>query len=184
MSTQNNRLQIWELVLFPLLGVVMFLSKIVMEALPNIHLLGMLTVTYTVVFRKKALFPIYIYVFLNGLFGGFNTWWIPYLYIWTVLWAVTMLLPRSMPKKVKAVVYPVVCCLHGLLFGTLYAPVQAIVMHLSFRGTVAWIVTGFPFDAIHGAGNLVLGLLILPLSELMEKLIKKAPGHSAKTADE
>lgn len=144
----------------------MFCSKILMEALPNIHLLGMLTMTYTVVFRKKALFPIYIYVLLNGIYAGFNMWWIPYLYIWTVLWAVTMALPQNMSKKAKQIVYPIVCCLHGLLFGTLYAPAQAIMMGLSFKGTLAWIAAGFPWDVIQGAGNLVLGTLIYPLSVL------------------
>ena len=65
---------IFEMVLFPMLGTLMFTSKILMEMLPNIHLLGMLTITYTLVFRFKALIPIYIYVFLNGLYSGFNMW--------------------------------------------------------------------------------------------------------------
>ena len=78
----------YELVLFAMLGMVMFVSKIVMEFLPNIHLLGMLTMVYTIVFRTKALIPIYVYVFVNGLYAGFAMWWVPYLYVWTVLWAV------------------------------------------------------------------------------------------------
>ena len=82
---KSKNLPIKEICLFGILSALMFVSKIVMEALPNIHLLGMLTVTYTIVFRKKALIPIYVYVFLNGLFAGFNAWWVPYLYIWTVL---------------------------------------------------------------------------------------------------
>ncbi len=174
MHTQNKQsLSTKELVIFAMLGTVMFCSKIIMEALPNIHLLGMLTMTYTVVYRKKALIPIYVYVLLNGIYAGFNTWWIPYLYIWTVLWAVTMALPRSMPKRLKYIVYPGVCCLHGLLFGTLYAPVQALVMGMNLKSTVAWIIAGLPWDAIHGAGNLVVGTLIYPLSELLSKLTRE-----------
>ena len=151
----------------------MFCSKIIMEILPNIHLLGMLTMTYTIVFRKKALIPVYIYVLINGLYAGFSMWWIPYLYIWAVLWAATMALPRNMPKKIAGVVYPVVCCLHGLAFGTLYAPVQALMMGMSFKAALAWIAAGLPWDAMHGAGNFVTGLLILPLSELLKKLMNK-----------
>ena len=60
--------------LFAMLGSLMFASKIVMEALPNIHLLGMFTMAFTVVFRAKALIPIYIYVFINGVFAGFDVW--------------------------------------------------------------------------------------------------------------
>ena len=161
-----------EMVVFAMLGTVMFCSKLLMEVLPNIHLLGMLTMTYTVVFRRRALVPIYLYVFLNGLYAGFNLWWFPYLYIWTILWGVTMLLPKNWSQKTKAIVYPIVCALHGLLYGILYAPAQALMFGLDFRGAVAWIMTGIPYDLLHMAGNLLAGLLILPLSQLLQKLLK------------
>ena len=155
---------------FSMLGTLMFCSKIFMEILPNIHLLGMFTITYTVVFRRKALIPIYIYVMLNGIYAGFALWWIPYLYIWTVLWGIVMLLPRRMPKKVAVPVYMAVCALHGLAFGTLYAPLQALWMGFDLQAMLAWIVAGLPFDLIHAAGNLAGGLLILPLSDVLRKL--------------
>lgn len=164
-----------ELVLFAMLGSLLFCSKVIMEALPNIHLLGMLTMTLTLAFRAKALIPIYIYVLLNGLYAGFNVWWVPYLYTWTVLWGVTMLLPRHMPRKVAAVVYPLVCGLHGFAFGILYAPAQALFFRLDFAGTLAWIAAGFPFDLLHAVGNLAAGCLILPLSALLSRLLKRFP---------
>lgn len=169
----NTSLKLKEMILFAMLAALMFCSKKVMEGLPNIHLCGMFIMTFTVVFRKKALIPIYIYVMLDGLFGGFGTWWIPYLYIWTILWGVTMLLPRKMPRVAKCIIYPVVCCIHGLAFGTLYAPVQAIMFGLNFEQTVAWIIAGLPYDIIHAAGNLAFGMLIVPFSELFEKLLCK-----------
>ena len=156
-----------------MLGTVMFCSKIIMEILPNIHLLGMLTMTYTLVFRRKALIPIYLYVALNGLYAGFSLWWVPYLYIWTILWAITMLLPRSMSRRAKLIVYPLVCALHGFAFGALYAPAQALFFGFDFRQTVAWIITGLPFDLVHGVANLFTGMLTLPLSELLSKLLKR-----------
>ena len=110
-------MQIREMVVFSTLGTIMFFSKFLMEALPNIHLLGMLTMTYTIVFRKKALIPIYVYVMMNGLFSGFNLWWMPYLYIWTILWAITMLLPQRMPKKIKYLMS--LNCLSQLQFKTI-----------------------------------------------------------------
>ncbi len=155
---------------FAMFGVLMYSSKLVMEAIPNVHLLGMFTMLFTVVYRAKALYPIYIYVILNGLFSGFSPWWIPYLYVWTVLWGITMLLPRKMPAAVAAVVYPIVCALHGLAFGTLYAPAQALMFGLNWQQMIAWIVAGLPWDAIHAVGNLVAGLLILPFSQLLARL--------------
>ena len=158
-----------------MLASVMFCSKIIMEVIPNVHLLGMFTMTYTVVFRKKALIPIYGYVVLNGAYAGFSMWWVPYLYLWTVLWGVTMLLPKNMPRKVKRAVYPIVCCIHGLAFGTLYAPAQALMFGLDLQKTVAWIIAGLPWDLVHGIGNLFAGMLVVPLSELLTKLMNK--GH-------
>ncbi len=171
-SNKRSSLSVREMVVFALLAAVMLSSKIIMEALPNIHLCGMLVMAYTLTFRTKALIPIYLYVMLNGLLAGFSMWWVPYLYVWTVLWAVTMLLPRNMPKKIGYVVYPIVCMLHGLTFGVLYAPAQALMFGLNFEQTLAWIAAGMPFDLLHGIGNLVAGTLIIPLSELLTRLMK------------
>ena len=165
--------KIRELVIFAMLGTLMFVSKLLMEILPNIHLLGMFTITYTVVFRLKALIPIYVYVMLNGLYAGFSVWWIPYLYIWTILWLITMLLPKNMSKKTKLIVYPVICGIYGFLFGALYAPAQALMFGFNYKQTIAWIITGLPFDIIHGIGNLFAGMLIFPLTELLKKLVSK-----------
>ena len=153
-----------------MLGSLMFCSKIIMEVLPNIHLLGMFVITFTLVFRVKALIPIYINVFLTGLYGGFNLWWMPYLYIWTVLWALAMLIPKRTPKLILCVICPILCSLHGFLYGTLYAPAQALMFGLDFRGMLAWIAAGIPFDVIHGISNLAVGMLILPLTKLLSRL--------------
>jgi len=156
-----------ELVLFGMLGALMYASKVIMEAAPNIHLLGVFTIAFTVVYRQKALYPIYTYVFLNGLFSGFSAWWIPYLYLWAVLWGITMLLPKKMPEKIKPVVYMIVNACHGFLYGTLYAPAQAIMFGLSFDAMVAWIIAGFPFDFVHGVSNFFCGLLIVPVIRVL-----------------
>ena len=157
------KLSIKDIVIFGLLGALMYASKVVMDVLPNIHILAPMITAITIVYRKKALYPIYVFVFITGLFGGFSTWWIPYLYIWTILWGVTMLLPKEMPKKVAPLVYMVVCSLHGFLYGTIYAPYQALAFGLDFNGMIAWIVTGLPFDIIHGISNFFCGALIVPL---------------------
>lgn len=171
--SEKRGLTVFELVLFAMLGMIMFVSKLVMEFLPNIHLLGMLTMVYTLTFRTKALIPIYVYVFVNGLFAGFATWWVPYLYIWTVLWGATMLLPKRMPRKLACIVYPLVCGLHGLSFGILYAPAQALMYGLSWEATKAWIVAGWLWaDPMMAVGNTLAGLLIVPMVELLNKLLR------------
>ena len=169
---KNKKISVRETVIFGMLGTILFCSKMVMEALPNIHLCAVLIAVYTLALGAKALIPTYIFILLIGLFGGFSPWWIPYLYIWLPIILVFLVLPKRMPKKVKTVVYPAVLFLHGLAYGTLYAPAQALMFGFDFEKTVAWIVSGLPFDFIHGIGNLVLGFLVIPLSELLTRLIK------------
>ena len=161
------KLTVREITVYAMLGAVMYASKLIMEFAPNIHLLGVFTIAFTVVYRKKALYPIYTYVLLNGMFCGFATWWIPYLYLWTVLWGVVMLLPRNMSNKMQTIVYMIVCAAHGFLFGTLYAPAQAILYGLDFKGMIAWIVAGLPWDFVHGVSNFFCGILIMPIISVL-----------------
>ncbi len=150
----------------------MLLSKLLMEALPNFHLLGTLITAYTIVYRKYALKPIYIFVLLSGIVFGFGAWWFAYLYIWAILWGMIMLLPKNMKPKIAVPIYMIVSGLHGLLYGTLYAPAQAIIFGYDFKTMIAWIVAGFPFDIMHCIGNVVLGILILPIATALRKFHK------------
>ena len=147
----------------------MYASKLVLEVLPNIHLLGAIIIALTVIYRKKALYPIYIFVFLTGLLSGFAPWWVAYLYIWTLLWGAVMLLPKNLSPKITPLVYMVISAAHGFLFGILYAPAQAILFGLNFEGMIAWIIAGLPFDMIHGVSNFLCGILICPLITALNK---------------
>lgn len=167
-SKKAKGLKLREIAVFGMLGGLMYASKLIMEMLPNVHLIGVFTVAITVVYRRKALYPIYTFIFLVGLFNGFSTWWLPYLYIWLPLWGAAMLLPREMPKAIAPIAYSLICSAHGFLFGTLYAPAQALLFGLNFEGTIAWIAAGLPFDIIHGVSNFVCGLLIVPIIKALK----------------
>ncbi len=156
-----------ETAVFAMLGATMYASKVLMDALPNIHLLGVFIVALTVVYRKKALYPIYIFVFLTGLFNGFNTWWFAYLYTWAVLWGMTMLLPKNMPKAIAPVVYCFVSSIHGFIYGILCAPVWAIFSGMDLKASIAWILSGTVFDVTHGVSNLIWGIMIVPLIKVL-----------------
>lgn len=168
------KLKVRDIAIFGMLGALMYASKVIMDVLPNIHLIGTFIVAMTVVYRRKALYPLYIFVLLTGLLNGFGTWWIPYLYIWTVLWGMTMLIPKKIPEKAKPIVYSAVCSLHGFLYGVLYAPAQALLFGLDFEATLTWIATGIPFDITHGISNFICGLLICPIISILSKAEKYA----------
>ncbi len=151
----------------------MYCSKLIMEWAPNIHLLALFIITITVVYRTKALIPIYVFVLLTLMLNGFSPWLAPYLYVWAVLWGITMLLPRRMKPAVATPVYMLLGALHGLLFGVLCAPTQALLFGLDLAGAIAWVAAGFYFDVLHGIGNFATCALVLPLVVLLTKIEKR-----------
>ena len=170
---QNKKfISVFELALFPMFAALMVASKYVMEILPNIHLIGMFVMLFTVVYRVKALIIIYIFAGIMGLLNGFSVWWVPYLYIWTILWAMTMVIPKNLPKWAGFIIYPIVCSLHGFLYGILYSPFQALAFGYTLEQTFVWIASGFPFDLIHGISNFAMGFLVYPLAEVIKKAQK------------
>ena len=171
LSTQRAKLATRDLTVFAALSTIMFLSRILMQGIPSVHLLGLFIAAITLTYRVRALIPLYGYILLDGVFAGFSTWWAPYLYIWLPLWLVFMIVGRfNLPRRIQLPLYMVLCGLHGLSFGLLYAPAQALMFGLSFQAMVAWIIAGLPFDVIHALGNFAAGALIIPLASLMRNL--------------
>ena len=167
-------LTVYEIAVFGMLGALMMVSDLVMNFIPNVHLVGVMIVVLTVVYRWKALFPIYVYVLLIGLMEGLGTWWLPYLYVWTLLWGMAMLLPKRMPKWLAPIVYALVCGLHGFGFGFWWIPSQMLLMSFSFKQALVWWQFGFfTADIPHGIGNLVGSILIVPLVNLIRRLDKR-----------
>ncbi len=165
-SKRTDRLR--KLILLTIFGSLMYLSQLLMAALPNIHMIALFITIITVVYRKWALVSIYVYAFLNGMYGIYVL--IPYLYVWTILWAVIMLLPRKTKPNIAVIIYSVVCGLHGIMFGVLYAPAQALLFGFSFEQTVAWVAYGLPYDLLHCIGNIVLSTFAYPLIKLLLRL--------------
>ena len=168
------KIKIREIAIFAMLGAIMFVSKVIMEGLPNIHLLGTLVIAYTITYRAKALFPIYAYVFVNGLWEGFRPFdWLPETYIWLILWGMTMLLPKKIPTRVAPIVYMLVSAVHGLLLDVFYVPAYLLFANIPWEHLRLTLLMGIPYVALQAAGNFVLGTLIVPVATLLRKLDKK-----------
>ncbi len=162
-----------DMAIFAMLGCIMFLSKIIMEFLPNIHLVGMFLIVFTLVYRVKALIPLYVFVLLQIIYAGFNPWTLPYLYIWLPVWGAVMLLPKDIiEKKHSVLIFMAIGGVFGLIYGTLYSPAWALMFGLDFNGTAAWIISGLPYDIIHAVGNVCTSFLILPLYKVLSRLAK------------
>lgn len=164
----NNRLTLRQIALFGILGALTFGAKVAMSFLPNIEPVSLLVMVYAVVFGRKALYPIYLYVAMEILFYGIQLWNINYLYIWAILALCAWLLR----KTEQPLAWALLSGGFGLLFGALCAPVYLFTGGPGFA--VSWWVSGIPYDALHCAGNFAMALvLFLPLRKLLTKLYAK-----------
>ena len=141
-----------------LCAAVLFAQQVLLSAIPNIELVSLLVIVFTLTFRHKALYIIYTFALLEGLVYGFSPWWwIPYLYVWTLLALVTWLWRSCRSSFIWAVISGV----FGLIFGALCA-----IPYLFTGGPAlmaSWWVSGIPFDLIHGAANFALCLALWKL---------------------
>lgn len=155
-----------ELVTFSLLAGLMMAVQVLLAGLPNIEMVSLLVVLITRKYGAKALLPLYGFVLLEGLLYGFGTWFINYLYVWTVLWGITMLL-RDMDSVFG---WTAVLTGYGLLFGALCS-----LLYLFMGGIpmmMSYFISGIPFDLLHGAGNAAVALaLFKPLDRVFQRFL-------------
>ena len=157
-----------EVALFGILGALTFGLKVAMSFLPNIEPVSLLVMLYAVVFGRKGLYPIYLYVVMEILFYGIQLWNINYLYIWAVLFFAA----RLMKDSESPLAWALLAGVFGLLFGALCAPVYLFSGGLGFA--VSWWVSGIPFDAIHCGGNFLMALILfMPMQKLLRRLYQK-----------
>ena len=125
-----------DLCLMAMMGTVMVVSKEALAFLPNVELVSLLTILFTLVFRRRVIGALAVFLLLEGVLYGFGTWWVMYLYIWPLLAGITWLF-RWMKRAWQ---WAILSGLFGLAFGTLcsltYFPVGGVQM------VIAWIISG------------------------------------------
>lgn len=157
----------FEIVLLGMLGAIACVCQVSLSFLPNIEVVSILFIVYTRTFGKKALFPIYVFVLLEGIFWGFGSWWIMYLYIWTILWGISMIFRRND----SSISWAVINGAYGLCFGALCSITQGILFGIG--SGFAYFISGIPFDIVHCIGNFFTALFLYkPLTILLSKVRK------------
>ncbi len=169
----KKQLTVREITVFAMLGALLFGSKVILEAVPNIHPVTVLIMVYTLVYRKKAIFPLLVYLVLDTVKWGFATM-VPYWYIFPLVWLTTLAIPRGISGWKLQAACTGICTLFGLLFGVLYAPWQALLFGYNLPKMLTWIAAGFYFDLLHAAGNFAASFLTLPLVRLLQRIEKQA----------
>lgn len=149
-----------------LLSAILYVSKVALEFLPNVELVSLLTVLYTLVFGKEAFLIVTVFNLFELIQWGFGTWWVSYFYVWPLLVLITLLLKKII--KEEFLIWSVVSGLFGLIFGSLFAIVY---LPVDPAYALAYWISGLPWDVWHGVCNFVLMLVIgKPLYLLLKKI--------------
>lgn len=157
-----------DLVILAFLGAILLVSQIALAPLPNIEIVSLLIYIYTQVYGKKVFLPIYTFAFLEGCVYGFGVWWFGYLYVWSILSIIVLLIKDETQKRSL----PFSCIIlgaYGLSYGFLFAIPYFFI--LGAKAGMAYWISGIPFDLMHAAGNVFVTLVLYkPLRHLITRL--------------
>lgn len=152
-----------EVVLIGILGAILTVAQVGLSFLPNVELVSMLIILFTLIYGYKTLFTVLVFNINMGFLYGFGTWIIGYWIIWPLLVVVTMLLADKLRENyLRLSIYS---ALFGFIFGLLYALPQVLIGGVGFA--ITYWVNGIPFDIAHTVGNyfsmILLGKVIYTL---------------------
>ena len=165
---KKNGLPLGEVVLFGILGALMFALQVVMAPLPNIEPVSLLVMLFAVTFGWKSLYCVYTFVVMEILFHGLGLWNINYLYVWAVLAFAAM----ALRKMEQPLAWAMLGGVFGLCFGALCGIVDVFIGGIGYAVT-KWI-SGIPFDLMHCGGNFAITLVLWkPLRKLLRTMHKK-----------
>lgn len=155
-------MNIRKLVLYGFLGAIMYVGQVALAFLPNVEVVSILLIVYTISLGSAAIFPLYTFILIEGLTYGFGMWFLTYLYIWLVLF----FLAKIFRKQTNPLFWAILNGTYGLFFGFLCSIIWAA--FYGINAGVASFISGIPFDVIHCVGNFFTALILFkPLSKIM-----------------
>lgn len=161
----SYRLRIIDIVVIGMMSSVLLAVQFALSFLPNVELVSLLIILYTLIFGKKTLYIVYVFVILEGLVYGIGLWWFNYLYVWAILFIITLLM-----KKIHSqLIWAVISGIYGLSFGALCSIPYFITGGIP-SGAAYWIA-GIPFDILHGISNFAIAFALFdPLYYILDKI--------------
>lgn len=148
-----------------LLSAVLYVSKLALEFLPNVEVVTLLIILYTLALGKEAIIITTVFTLFEGMQWGFGLWWVSYLYTWPVLCLIVLLLRKII--KEEFLIWSVVAGIFGLLFGAFFALAY---LPVDPGYALSYWITGLPWDVWHAVCNFILmALLGKPLYNLLHK---------------
>ena len=161
-------MKVKDIVLVGILSASVTAGKLALSFIPNIEIVTLLFIVFTVSLGiKRSLLIAIIFATTEILIYSFSTWLLLYYFIWPLLVVVTGLLSKMIRSEYS---YAALAAVFGLTFGLAAAISESIFYGISY-GIVYW-TRGIVFDIVHGVSNFIIVLLLYkPLSKFFKKQI-------------
>lgn len=153
-SISKQHLTIKDIAIIGVMTATLEAGKQALSFLPNIEIVSLLIILYTLFFGKKTIYAIFCFILLEGCLFGFGLWWVMYLYAWPLLALLTWFLRRH----ASAITYAFLSGIFGLCFGGLCALPYFFIGEPKMM--FSWWVAGIPYDIAHCIGNFVLCIVL------------------------
>lgn len=145
-----------ELILFGMLGGITAAMQMALSFLPNVEVVTLLIILFSLIYKKKTLYIVCTFVILMGLLHGFGLWWLGYVILWPLLSLLTIFLRKKLMNNYLAM--SIYSGAFGFLFGFFYAIPYGIFG--GFNAGLSYWIAGIPFDIVHGVGNYFIMLFL------------------------
>lgn len=139
--------------------------KMALSSVPNVELVTLLIVLFTLFLGWKTLIAVWAFVGLECVVWGFGLWTVMYVYIWPILVFLTLL----MRKSKSCLPFCFLCGFFGLAFGAFCSIPYFFIS--GPRMAVNWWISGIPYDILHGISNFVICLIAFrPLNAALTRV--------------
>lgn len=156
-----------------LLAAILYVAKVALEFLPNVELVSLLLILYTLVFGKDAFIIVIVFNLFQMIQWGVGTWLISYFYVWPLLCLLTILCKRIF--KEEFVLWAIFSGIFGLIFGALFSLVYLVIEGPG--SALAYWISGLTYDVVHAAANFILMLVCgKPLYRVLRQLRSRGLG--------
>lgn len=164
-KTDKRKLSVKDVALIGIMTATLIASKMALAFLPNIEIVSLLIIVFTLTFGYRIFYSIIIFTCLETFIWGMGLWSIMYLYIWPLLAIITYVFR----KQDSVWFWAIISGIYGLGFGALGSILYLIIGGV--RTAFAWWIAGIPWDIVHCIGNFVLAMVLYkPLMSALRKL--------------
>lgn len=148
-------MSVQKLTRIALLSAILYVSKLALDFLPNVELVSLLVILYTLVFGKETFMIVTVFNLFQMIQWGIGTWTVSYFYVWPFLCLITLLLKKLI--KEEFVIWSMVSGVFGLIFGSLFA---VLYLFIDPAYALSYWIAGLPWDVWHAVWNFVLMIVL------------------------